>query len=123
MNTILELIFTYQQDKVRLGACKLFIALTGNNSKVQMFAQKTGANNLSIQFERETHPVLREAVFTCLSSFLKSDNMPGKRQYINELDGIKQLCRWLIMSGKEEAQLLGKENQIRKTKLKLIILI
>merc|ERR1712151_273849 len=54
---------------------------------MQEFATKLGAVNLSGQLDREETPQMREILIACMSAFLKSDNFPGKRQYVARVNG------------------------------------
>ena len=55
-----------------------------------------------------------------LSAFVRSENFPGKRQYILHVQGVEQLSRWMQMKGKEEEQQFGKSaSMVRKIRLKL----
>ena len=79
MPVILEIIIAHEDDQVRQAASRVFGTITGNNPKVQDFAQKSGACNLAVQLEREKTPLMRESILSSLSSLLKADNFPGKR--------------------------------------------
>ena len=87
---------------------------------MQTFANKTGAINLRIQFEREKTPEMREAILGVLGGILKSQNFEGKRQYVVR-DGITQLCNWLTQE--EYVEKCGKGAINRKIKQRLTALI
>ena len=98
-------------------------SVVGNNEKVQEFATKLGAVNLAAQLEREKTPMMREAILSALSSFLKAQNFPGKRQYIIELAGLDQLITWTCDSGEQETVIsakFGSGTWLRKIRIKLI---
>lgn len=65
--------------------------ISGNNQKVQVFALKSGSINLAVQLEREANPKIIEGIIGAFASILKSDNFPGKRQYISDdnVDGLR----------------------------------
>ena len=73
--------------------------------------------------KREKKPALREAVLSALSSFIRSDNFPGKRQFITKLNGLELLCEWNCMKGDEEKKMFGSPAQTRKIRLKLLQLL
>jgi hypothetical protein len=53
MHELMAIIFSHPSDKVRKLACSIFSSINQNNKEVQDFANKAGAMNLVIQFERE----------------------------------------------------------------------
>ena len=101
MSEIMSLIFSHPDKRVRRLACSVLMAATANNSEVQRFAQKQGALNLTQHFDSEKDPVLREAIFGALSSFLKADNFDSKRLFIRDYDGLafisKLVCEDLTL--------------------------
>ena len=74
---------------------------------MQDFAAKSGAINLTAQFDIETEPRMKESVFNCLSSFLKAQNFPGKRKFISEYQGLEFLVRQFMCA--EHAMRLRKK--------------
>jgi len=44
---------------------------------------------LAGQFDREETPQMREAILGSLSAFLKAANFEGKRQYIENFNGLE----------------------------------
>ena len=84
---------------------------------------KVGAVNLTVQFEREFTPKMKEAVLGCLSNFLKGSNFAGKRQFISELDGLKLLSQWICVSGDQEKAMNGQGLDLRKIRFKLLTLL
>ena len=98
---------THQDDQVRKAACRVFNTITGNNSKVQQYALRYGAINLALQLERETTPAMREVILGCLSTFIRAENMPAKRKYIEDCGGLDQLIRWITLSEQKEQEVMG----------------
>ena len=66
---------------------------------------------------------MREILIECMSAFLKSDNFPGKRQYVARVNGMDQLLQLMILQHEEEEQKLGSGNDLRKVRLKLVQLL
>lgn len=50
---------------------------------------------------------MREAILGSLSAFLKAANFEGKRQYIENFNGLEQLSTWIRLQGQAEAEKLG----------------
>ena len=65
---------------------------------------------------------MREIILSSLSSFIKGNNFPGKIAYVNQADGIQQLCTWLCYQGETETEMCGQGAQLRKMRLKLLSL-
>jgi len=89
MTELLAIIFSHDSDSVRKVACRVFSSVATRNKDVQSFALKAGAINLASQLEREKTPQMRDAIIGCLSAFLNSANFEGKRQYIEEFNGLE----------------------------------
>ena len=53
--------------------------MTTSNPDVQEYGNKYKAINLAVQLERETRPVMREAILGSLSSFVMTKNFTAKR--------------------------------------------
>ena len=121
MEALLTLMIAHQSEKIRKHLTRIFIRICNNNPKVQEYALKNAAINLAYQLERETTPLMREAMLGCLSSFIRADSFPGKRQYVAKLDGIKQLSDWICEANK--ATKYGNVTQQRQIVLKLLGLI
>jgi len=60
-----------------------------------VWAQKLGALGLMNQFVKETEMANREAIFGSLSSFLRSENFAGKREFISKMGGLQFLAATL----------------------------
>merc|ERR1711971_503635 len=58
-----------------------------------------------------------EAILNSLSAFVRSDNFPGKRQFITKMNGIDMLSEMIHLSS------FGNDAQLRKIKLKLVQLL
>lgn len=123
MSEVLCLIFSHESDIVRRTACRVFTTVLTNNPEVQDYANRSGASYLTAQMEKEKTPQMRDALLGCLSQFLKSGNMEGKKRYIEQYDGLKQLSNWICRQGDEEKEMYGEGAILRKIKLKLRILL
>lgn len=118
LKPLIELMIYPKEDRnaLRKTACRLFNELVSNNKKMQGFAAKYGAVNLTVQFEREKDPDMREAILGSACAFLKADSFAGKRQFIDRreygegLDGIQVLTAWLMMNPEEENKRFGVDN-------------
>lgn len=60
---------------------------------MQEFATKSGIINLVGSFNREEEPSVKNALFSCLTAWLKADNFEGKRRFLNEQQGLEVLVR------------------------------
>jgi len=76
-------------------ACNTFTQVVQNNLELQNWAQKLGALGLMSQFIQEEDMKNKEAVFGSLSSFLRSENFPGKREFIAKQGGLQFLAATL----------------------------
>ena len=92
MGIVLDMIVTHDDEEVRKKAVSVFTTMTGNNEKVQKFANAYRANNLVIQLEREENPLMRDQVLGCLLAFLKANNFPGKVDFITHFQGMSRVC-------------------------------
>jgi len=68
---------------------------------VQEFASKSGAINLVGQFDREENIAVKNAVFSCLTAWLKADNFEGKRRFLSEQQGLEFLTRLVLEAASE----------------------
>ena len=66
------------------------------------------------QLGREKKPLMKEAILNSLSAFIRSDNFPGKRQFITKMNGIDMLSKMIHISS------FGSDSQNRKIKLKIV---
>lgn len=78
----------HHDKAVRKMACNTFTQVVQNNLELQQWAHKLGALNLMQTFVKETDMKSKEAVFGSLSSFLRSENFPGKREFISKMGGL-----------------------------------
>jgi len=117
MVEVLALIFSHEDAEIRRKACSVFSTCTNNNSKVQEFAAKSGALNLTKQFDVETTIQNKEAVFGALSSFIRAENFDGKRRFISEFDGLAFMIQLVT------APLDTVEKQSLRLQKKILILI
>ena len=92
MGDLLDMIVTNENEKLRMKAVSTFTTMTGNNEKVQKFANAYRANNLVIQVEREEKPEMRDQVLGCLLACLKANNFPGKVDFITHFQGMSKIC-------------------------------
>ena len=97
MFTVLELMVAHSDDEIRKVACDFFKRATYDNKYVQQFLFYSAAINLTIQYEREASDQMKSCIQECVNCFLRysqnANNFQGKRQYINEYRGLKQLSR------------------------------
>jgi hsp70-interacting protein len=84
INTMLNSMY----DKVRRKACYVFASCCQNNTFVQVDAMKNGAFNLFAQVMKEQKMENKEMAFSALSSFLRGENLQGKRDFI-DADGVE----------------------------------
>lgn len=68
---------------------------------MQEFASKSGAINLVGQFDREENIAVKNAVFSCLTAWLKADNFEGKRRFLSEQQGLEFLTRLVLEAASE----------------------
>jgi len=92
MHELLSLALAHPSQGVRRSVCFLISSVCSNNKQVQEFASKGGALNLLQRFGKEKNMRNKEAVFGALSSFIKSENFHGKRQFIEEYNGLEFLA-------------------------------
>lgn len=95
MTEILAMIFSHPSPDVKKRACSIFTTASSNNSEVQKFGAKAGALNLVSQVEAEQDLVIKEALFSALSSFIKAENFNAKRLFIRDFDGLAFMTRLL----------------------------
>ena len=74
MVDILGMILTHPDKSIKRLCCSIFSAATSNNNVVQEFSAKLGALNLTQQCNHEEDLQTKEALFSSLSSFVKSHN-------------------------------------------------
>jgi len=85
---LMAIIFGHPHHMVRVAACAVCSTICMNNQEVQDFASKSGAFNLIEQFKAETENKGREAVLAALASFVKGNNFPAKKKFVQEFDGL-----------------------------------
>lgn len=120
MPSLLNLIVTPTQEEcLRKLGCRFFTQMTNNNTKVQTWAAKVGAVNLAASFAVETSSSMKVALLECLSSFLKSCNFLGKRQYITKLEGLNQISYQFTNLDKLSIEIKDQA----KIKTKLLVLL
>ena len=71
LSELLFLVFIQKDISVRKAACRILSSIFSNNIEVQDFARKSGAINLTILFEKEDNPSVKEAILSCLSAYLR----------------------------------------------------
>ena len=91
MGLLLEMIVTHKDENLRKKAAMVFNTMTGNNDKVQKFANAYRANNLVIQLDREDKPEMFELILGCLLACLKANNFPGKIDFITHFQGLSRV--------------------------------
>ena len=91
METIIQIILNNPSKEVRRTACGVFSAVVQNNTKVQEIAKALGAINLMHQYLREDDDKNKEAVLGALSAFLRAENFIGKKEFLQDLEGISFL--------------------------------
>ena len=79
---------------------------------MQEFATKSGAMNLVVQFERE-----KEAVLSCLRTFIGGTNFAGKRIFVEQFSGLNVLAKILCADSASE---IRKSNRLQKKVLMLL---
>lgn len=93
-------------------ACHLFQQVTQNNLELQEWANRLGCLSLMQQFVKEEDMRNKEAIMGCISSFIRSENFDGKREFIGKMGGLQFLA----------ANLHEKANSIRLLKKILILM-
>ena len=58
-----------------------------------------------------------------LLAFLKAENFAGKVKFIEELDGLNLMCKWVCECKEREDNKYGNKAQMRKIRLKLLQLL
>ena len=104
MHELMALIFSHPNESVRKLACSIFASVTQNNGEVQEFATKSGAMNLVVQFEREQAIANKEAVLSCLRTFVGGTNFNGKRLFVEQFKGLDLLASILCADAQSEAK-------------------
>lgn len=108
LHSTLEIILKHPQGDVRKMACTLFSGVVQNNLEVQEFANKLGALSLMPKFVQEEDIKNREAVIGALSSFIRSENFVGKREFISKMGGLQFLSATLHEKNNQSDRLLKK---------------
>jgi len=92
LQSVMEYMQKHPDKSVRKVACNTFTQVVQNNLELQDWAQKLGALNLMGTFVKENDMKNKEAVFGSLSSFLRSENFVGKREFIQKMGGLQFLA-------------------------------
>jgi hypothetical protein len=95
MSSLMSLIVKHPSDEVRSQAARLFAAMTSNEKKIQAFANRSGALNFILQFNKETTPKMKEVILGALLAFIKAENFQAKREFLFFYEGIGTLITWI----------------------------
>jgi hypothetical protein len=117
MHELMSLIFSHPSEAVRKLSCSIFASITQNNSEVQEFATKCGAMNLVVQLERESAIASKEAVLSCLRTFIGGSNFNGKRIFIEQFRGLDVLANMICADSASEVK---KSMRLQKKVLMLL---
>ena len=66
---------------------------------------------------------MREAILGSLASFMQAANFPAKRDYVMNLNGLKQISNWVCVHGTEEEIKFGQGEQLLKIRISLASLL
>jgi len=112
LQSVMDYMQKHPDKDVRKMACNTFSQVIQNNIELQDWAQKLGALNLMQTFVKEEDMKNKEATFGSLSSFLRTQNFTGKREFISKMGGLQFLA----------ATIHEKENSDRLLKKVLILM-
>ena len=101
MAAVMSLIVKHSSDEIRTLAARLFASMTSNEKKIQAYANRSGALNFILQFNKENTPKMKEVILGALLAFIKAENFQAKREFLFFYDGIQTLSTWIAEDAKQ----------------------
>lgn len=117
MAALIAVSIKHSSDEIRSLAARLFASMSSNEKKIQAFANRMGALNLAIQFNKESNPKMKEIILGALLAYIKAENFDAKRKFLFFYEGIETLSNWVIEDAKQPSPI---NPQQRKIRLKLV---